>query len=144
MKRYINRLSIIVVLAVMAGCAEPADPSAIGRTYGDWYVVEYYVNGQAAEEYSSDGFIAFDRFTLERDGSFILEDVNGFVYVGTWTATSETLTLVEEGEGGTTFDFSIVYQTFQKIHLTQVISSPTAGDIELRYLMNKLSDGETY
>lgn len=111
-------------------CATPELPSPTTMAYGNWTVDEFYVDGQ------SDGSGIISRFTLERDDSFVLEDNNSILFVGTWTATEDRLTLTESGDGGTVFDFEIVYQSFSKMQLLQTISSPTVGDIEIRYLMN--------
>lgn len=115
-------------------CAEPEQPTPTNMSYGNWRVVEYYVNGQAA---GSGSYIVFDRFTLERDDSFVLEDDNGFVYVGDWVASGTSLTLT--ADDGTVFSFEIVYQTYDKLHLLQTITSPTIGDIQIRYLLNHAS-----
>lgn len=117
-------------------CAEVADPTPTQMAYGNWEVQEYYVNGQY------DGSDIIERFTLERDGNFVMRDANGILTVGTWTASSTSLTL--SGSDGTTYDFTIVTQTFDKMHLLQSISSPTAGTIEIRYLMDRDSNGTTY
>lgn len=129
-----NRLFNYILLAGFAvlaiSCATPENPSPTTMSYGNWTVDEFYVDGQ------SDGSGIISRFTLERDGSFVLEDNNSILFVGTWVATDSRLTLTESGDGGTVFDFEIVYQSFSKMQLLQTISSPTIGDIEIRYLMN--------
>lgn len=119
-------------------CASPEDPTPTTMAYGSWYVDEYYVNGQ--EEGTS---AIMERFYLERDGSFLLEDQNGFLTVGTWAATETSLTLTGEGDSGV-YEFGIVYQSRTKMQLIQSIASPTAGTIEIRYLMNYSNDGSNY
>lgn len=129
-------LSGIVLLAF--ACAEPEEPTATNMAIGDWEVSEYYVNGQA------DGSSVINRFTLERDGSFILEDNNGILFAGTWVATDTSLTLTDTSGDGQVFTFTIVFQSYTKMQLLQVISSPSAGDIEIRYLMDLDSNGSRY
>jgi|21_taG_2_1085346.scaffolds.fasta_scaffold06349_2 hypothetical protein len=121
---------------VAVACADPEDPSPTKMAYGDWYVLEVYVNDQVNP---SD---VIQRFTLERDGSYILVDENEFATVGTWVATDAALTL--SGADGSVMDFTIEFQSYQKMRLLQTIESPSAGTIEIRYLMNKDSDGSTY
>ncbi len=135
-----NRLLNYIIIAGMAilaiSCADPEDPTPTKMSYGEWYVDQYFVDGQA-----SSGSV-IDRFTLERDDSFILVDNNDFVTVGTWMADETSLTL--SGSDGSSLVFSIVFQSYNKMHLVQTIESPSAGTIEIRYLMNKDSDGSTY
>ncbi|HCX23612.1 MAG: hypothetical protein CMB80_28330 [Flammeovirgaceae bacterium] len=119
-------------------CAEPVQPTPTNMSYGDWSVVEVYVDGQAETSYSGS---LFERFTLERDDTFIVVDRNGLAYVGTWVATDTSLTLT--ADDGTVFSFTIVFQSYEKLHLLQTISSPTAGDIVIRYLMDQ-SDANKY
>ena len=138
MNKFINNLILAAFAIVVISCTEPTDPTPTNMSYGDWRVDEYYVNGQ--EEGSS----IIDRFTLERDGTFLLEDNNGILTIGTWTATETALTLSGQGEGAASYNFTIVFQSYEKMHLLQNIQSPTAGTIEIRYLMNKTGDGSTY
>lgn len=120
---------ILAGMAIMAiSCAEPADPTPTQMAFGNWTVDEYYVNGQ------EDGSGILERFTLERDDSFLMEDNNGILFVGTWTATDTSLTLTDES--GEVFEFTIVYQSYTKMQLLQEITSPSAGTIQIRYLMN--------
>lgn len=125
-----------------SSCTEPADPTPTKMAYGDWAVQEVYVNGQANPPNNT----VISRFTLERDDSYVLVDNNGFISVGTWTATETNLTLSEADttSGGMVYDFSIIFQSYEKMHLVQTISNPTAGDIQIRYLMDRESDGEQY
>ncbi|REE01214.1 hypothetical protein [Marinoscillum furvescens] len=140
MKSILNYL-IIAGMAVFAiSCAEVADPSPTNMSYGDWEVEEVYVNGQADPNGYSGS--TFERLTLERDGSFILVDNNELIFVGNWVATETSLTLTSDD--GSVFDYQIVYQTYEKLHLLQTISSPTAGEITIRYLMNKDGNATTY
>ena len=131
-----NKILSYIFLAGMAifaiSCAEPADPTPTNMSYGDWRVDEYYVNNQSAGDYT---YAAFTRFKLERDKSFVLEDENGFVYVGTWTA-GDNLTLT--ADDGTVFDFEIVFQNFNRMQLLQTIENPSAGSLSIRYLLNNV------
>ena len=130
-----NRLLNYIIIAGMAilaiSCADPEDPTPTQMSYGTWTVSEVYVNDQT----NPSNIIS--RFTLERDGSYVLEDNNGFASVGTLVATDVALTLT--GSDGTVTDFAIVFQNYVKMQLLQTIESPSAGTIEIRYLMNKSS-----
>ncbi len=142
MRKILSYIMITGMALYAISCAEPVEPTSTNMSYGDWVVTEYYVNGQAAGSGgSTSSTLVFDRFTLERDDSFVLTDDNGFVYVGNWVATDTNLTLT--AEDSTVFDFAIVFQSYEKLHLLQTISNPTAGDIQIRYLMNQ-NDADEY
>lgn len=135
--KYLNKIILAGMVALMAAsCAEPemATPSTL--SYGDWDVVEFYVDGQ------SNGESVIERFTLDRNDTFVLEDQNGILTSGTWTASETSLTLT--GSNGTTFAFTVIYQSSQKMHLTQTISNPTVGSFTITYLVNKDNDGSKY
>lgn len=136
MKKIINSIILAGVLLLAYSCAEPTEPTPTEMAPGQWEVVEFYVNGQ------TDGVSIFDRFFLERDGTFILEDENGIFFGGDWTADSSTLTLT--ASDGTTFTFSIIFMSYEKMQLVQTISNPTAGDLEIRYLLDREGDGSQY
>jgi len=79
-----------------------------------------------------------DRLIIERDGNFILEDGNGVLTTGTWSADDTALTLSPaEGEA---IVLNIVTLTFSKGHFIQNLSSPILGDVEIRYLLD--NEGE--
>lgn len=125
------------VILLTYSCASPSDPTATEMAPGEWEVVEYYVNGQSDGSYS-----IWDRFILERDGTFVLEDQNELFFGGTWTITDTTLTLT--ADDGTTFTFAIVFMSYTKMQLVQTITNPNAGDIEIRYLMNRDGNSDYY
>lgn len=137
MKNLLSYIIISGVVILAISCAEPENPSATNMSYGAWEVIEYYVDGIDAG-----GNSVIDRFHLERDGSFILEDENGVVNIGTWTADDSNLTLSGLDSTSTGFDFSIVYQSYTKMHLLQNNTNPAVG--EIRYLLDKYSDGSYY
>jgi hypothetical protein len=133
MKRLLNYIMFIGIATLAISCAEPEEPTSSQRIVGTWDVSEYYVSGQ------SGGANIIDRLIIERDGNFILEDDNGVLTVGTWSSTDTALTLTPtEGEAIT---LTIVTLTYRKGHFIQNLSSPTIGDIEIRYLMD--NEGET-
>ncbi|MCV9386057.1 hypothetical protein [Reichenbachiella ulvae] len=121
----------IIVLGLVLSAFSCTDPeeftAAKNMPYGDWEVAEYFVNGQTQGSY------ILERFTLERDGTFILVDSNDVLFHGTWTSTETSLTLTEVGGSSQVFDFEIVFLGPEKMHLRQVISGL---DLEIRYLMN--------
>lgn len=134
--KYLNKIILAGVLAIVAfSCTDPEQPTATNMSYGNWIVDEYYVDGQ------SDGSGVIQRFILERNDTFVLEDSNGILTTGSWSATDTQLTL---SGSGASFTFAIVYQSFDKMHLTQTISSPTLGSITITYLMNKSGDNSTF
>jgi len=109
-------------------CVNPEDPTPANQLVGQWGVDEFFVDGQ------SDGSGVIDRFTLERDNSFVLQDDNGLIFVGSWTSTDTSLTLT--AEDGTIFSFEIVFLSYTKMQIVQNITNPTIGTISIRYLMN--------
>ena len=121
---------MIFGMAIFAiSCAEPEEPTPANQLVGSWDVAEFFVNGQA------NGSGVLQRFFLERDDSFILEDSNGIVFVGTWSSTEDTLTLT--ADDGTIFSYAIVFLSFTRLQILQTINNPTIGTIDIRYLMNK-------
>lgn len=118
-------------------CAETSAPTSTQMAPGEWDVAEVFVNGQ-----TQGGVNLFERFILERDGSFVLEDENGIFFAGTWTATESRLTL--SASDGTVFDFAIIFMSYSKMQLVQTIAGSAAGDLEIRYLLNNRFDNEDY
>ena len=130
MKNLILIYTMIIGMAVFAvSCAEPEDPTPANQLIGRWEVEEFFVNGQ------TNGGGVLERFFIERDNSFLLEDDNGLVFVGDWVATDDALTLT--AEDGTVFSYEIVFISFTRLQLLQTISNPTIGNLSIRYLMNK-------
>ncbi len=140
MNKLYNYIILTGVVLLAISCTVPVDPTPTKMAFGDWSVSETFVNGQV-----NDGTV-FTRFTLERDMSYVLVDNNGFISVGEWTATETNLTLSESDttSGGIVYDFGIVFQSFEKMQLLQTIASPSAGDIEIRYFMNRNGSGDLY
>jgi hypothetical protein len=132
MKRLLNYIMFIGIATLAISCAEPEEPSVGNRVIGTWDVSEYFVSNQ------SGGSNIIDRLIIERDGNFILEDDNGVLTVGTWSASDAALTLnPTEGEAIT---LEIVSLTFAKAHFIQNLSSPVIGDVQIRYLMNNVGE----
>ncbi|MFY0651900.1 MAG: hypothetical protein JXQ96_07700 [Cyclobacteriaceae bacterium] len=135
--KYLNKIMIAGMMAILAvACASPEAATPGSMAYGDWEVVEFYVDGQ------SNGVTAIDRFTLDRNDTFVLEDANGILTSGAWSATENSLTL--SGSNGVTFAFAIVFQSRTKMHLTQTISNPTVGSFTITYLLDRYDDGTNY
>ena len=128
MKRLLNYIMFIGIATLAISCAEPEEPSVGNRIIGTWDVSEYFVSNQAGQN------TIINRLIIERDGNFILEDANGVLTVGTWSADDAALTLTpNEGEA---IVLNIVTLTYSKGHFIQNLSSPVIGDVEIRYLMN--------
>ncbi len=146
MNRVLKNIFVTGVVALFAySCVSPEAPTATNQLYGDWEVDEFYINGQG------DNNDIIERLTFERDDTFLLEDLNGFLTVGTFSSDGENLTLtattaIDSSGNPTTEDrvFNIVFQTSTKMHLLEDLSSGTVGDLEIRYLMNKDGDATYY
>ncbi|MEP0986944.1 hypothetical protein [Ekhidna sp.] len=137
MKRLFNILMLAGVVMLTYSCSETSAPTATQMLPGEWDVAETYVNGQTQGTVD-----LFTRFILERDGSFVLEDINGIFFAGNWTATNDQLTL--NAADGTVFNFTIIFQSYTKMQLLQTISGSNTGDLEIRYLLNNRFDNEDY
>lgn len=128
MKKVLNYIIVLGLATLAFSCTDPEEfTAAQNKPYGDWYVQDYYVNGQTQGSY------VFARFTLERDGSFLLEDQNGILFYGMWTSTETSLTLTESGDTGEVFEFEIVFLGPEKMQLLQTIDGL---GLEIRYLLN--------
>ncbi|WP_420318351.1 hypothetical protein [Ekhidna sp.] len=136
MKKLHNILMIAGVVLLSYSCSQTSAPTPTQMMPGDWDVREVYVNGQTQGSVD-----LFERFIIERDGSFVLEDINGIFFAGTWTATDAQLTM--NASDGTVFNFAIVFQSYSKMQLVQNITGSNAGDLEIRYLLNR-NDNDTY
>ncbi|GAB3342454.1 hypothetical protein GCM10027429_32100 [Marivirga atlantica] len=139
MRKYFNYIIVLGIAVMAISCAEPENPTAARMAEGEWFTVETYVSGQVE---NSD---LIERFILEQDGNFILEDGNGVLSVGTWSASDDMLTLsVADTTGGGAINLEIITMTYQKAHLVQNLSGGVLGDVEIRYLMNKDINDERY
>ncbi len=125
-------LMFIVGFALLVNsCAKPDDPTAVQILIGEWEVVSVVADGQIPP----DVFLAQSRLHLDRNETFLFINVDGRANAGTWTASETQLTL-QHSTGGST-NFNIVYMDFDKLHVYHVISSQ-AGEVELRYLFNRI------
>jgi len=133
MKRLLNYMMFIGIATLAISCAEPEEPTSSQQIIGTWVVAEIYVQGQV-----EDGNL-INRLIIERDGNFILEDGNEVLTVGTWSSDDSALTLTPaEGEA---ISLNIVTLTYSKGHFIQNLSSPILGDVEIRYLMDNIGEG---
>ncbi|HET8858940.1 lipocalin family protein [Marivirga sp.] len=132
MKRLLNYMMFIGIAIAAISCAEPEEPTASQQIVGTWVVSEYYVSGQ------SGGTNIIEKLVIERDENFIMEDDNGVLTVGQWSADDAALTLTPTE--GSAITLSIVTLTRDKGHFIQNLSSPVIGDVEIRYLMNNLGE----
>lgn len=134
-KLIIKHFWLFIILLAVA-CADPEQPTLSQQVIGEWVVDEYYVDGQ------SNGTGIIERFFLERDGSFLLEDDNNIVIVGDWTSTDDSITLTGTDAATTTYEFSVVFIGPEKMQLLQTITNSTIGTIEIRYLLNRTDDSQ--
>ena len=139
MKRLLNYMMFIGIATLAISCAEPeaVTPNS-SKVVGEWDVEDAYVSGQA------DSPDLITKLVIERDGSFVYEDNNGVLTVGTWSTSETALTLTGEGEGAQTIELQIELLTYTKGHFVHNLSSPLIGEVEIRYLMNKINDGSQY
>ena len=132
MKRLLNYMMFIGIATLAISCAEPVEPSSSQRVIGTWNVDDVYVQGQVENSQ------LIERLVIERDENFILEDGNGVLTVGTWSADDSAITLTPTE--GSAIVLNIVTLTYTKGHFTQSLTSPILGDVEIRYLMTNVGE----
>lgn len=133
MKRVLNMMILAGVILFAYSCAETKDPTTMEMLPGKWEVAQYYVGGQKVGSTA-----VFQKFILERNNKFLLEDENSLVFVGDWSATDTELKLT--ATDGTEFVFIIEIAQYNKMQLVQKIKNVDT-DLEIRYLLNKTNRG---
>ena len=132
----------------MLSCAKVNEVASDEMILGSWELVEFFVNDElewtngvstslsiGSSTTYLPGNSIINRLTFERNKDFIIVDENEIVTTGTWSVADNNLILTDEA-GVDVFNFSIIFHTFEKIHLLQEIDNPTTGPLSLRYLLN--------
>ncbi|MDY0201261.1 MAG: hypothetical protein WC951_04090 [Bacteroidales bacterium] len=133
-----NKLKYIIAffgLAIlMNGCMEPEEPTNVQILTGEWEVVSVIADRQV--NFPPNVFLAQSVLHLDRNETFLFVNVDGRAKAGTWTASETELTLSDAEEGDVTF--TIVYSDYNKMHVYYTITNTLTGDIELRYLFERI------
>ena len=132
-----NKLKYLIVfigLSVFANsCVEPEDPTNVQILTGEWEVKHVIANG----EVSVDNFYQEQSVLhLDRNETFLFINVDGRAESGVWTADENQLNLTPAE--GDQLVFEIVYSNYDKLHAYYSIDTPIAGEIELRYLFERI------
>ncbi len=133
-----NKLKHIIVFIGLAffmnGCMEPVEPTNVQILTGEWEVVSVIADRQLNDPDNIFGEESV--LHLDRNETFLFINVDGRAKAGTWAATEAALTLTDPDEGN--IAFTIVYSNYNKLHAYYTISNSLTGDIELRYLFERI------
>ncbi len=137
MKKIILSITFVGILISFNSCVSPEEPANDDMLIGQWNIIEVYV-----DEQTEGSLQLFDFIVFERNGTFTLEDDNGLHHEGGWNENGTVLTMT--ATNGTVYVFEIIFLSYTKMQLLQTITNPDVGDITIRYLFNKTSDGTFY
>ena len=133
-----NKLKYIIAffgLAIlMNGCMKPQEPTNVQILTGEWEVESVIANREV--NFPDNVFLAQSVLHLDRNETFLFVNVDGRAKAGTWTATEDQLTLNDAEDGNITFN--IAYSNYNKMHVYYTITNSLTGDIELRYLFERI------
>ena len=133
-----NKLKYIIAffgLAIlMNGCAKPEEPTNVQILTGEWKVESVIADREV--NFPEYVFLAQSVLHLDRNNTFLFVNVDGRAKAGKWNATDKQLTLNDAEEGNVTF--TIVYCDYNKMHVYYTITNTLTGNIELRYLFERI------
>jgi hypothetical protein len=133
-----NKLKYIIAFfglaIIMNACMKPEEPTNVQILAGEWEVVSVIADRQV--NVPANAFLAQSVLHLDRNNTYLFVNVDGRAKAGTWLATDTELTLNDTEEGDVTF--TIVYADYNKMHVYYTINNPLTGDIELRYLFERI------
>lgn len=132
---YVKYLMIFIGLSIsFYACVEPEDPTEIQVLTGEWKVKNVIANGQVNLPDST--YLENSVLHLDGNGTFLFINVDGLANAGKWTATDSLLTLTNND--GSFIPFNIVYFDYTKLHVYYTFTSFGSGDVELRYLFERI------
>lgn len=131
MKNILKYTLVLALALFIIACAQPDEPSNAQVLPGEWRITSYILNGELEDV----GFTHIS-LILERDNKFIFIEPNGRSYAGTWLASDTELTL--NASSGETLAFTLVTLRADFMHLMRTVNSPAAGELEFRYVLNRV------
>jgi len=130
----IFKYTLVMALALyVSACAKPEELTNAQVMPGEWRMSSYILNGELEEANYTDVSLI-----LERDNKFIFVEPNSRTYAGTWEATETDLTLT--ASSGEVLVFTVVTLRDDFLHITRTVTNPVAGDLEFRYLYQRVQD----
>ncbi|MDN4164170.1 hypothetical protein QWY31_01590 [Cytophagales bacterium LB-30] len=135
MKKLFNYIMVIGAVLYISACAKPEEPTMSQMAPGEWDIEEVYVNGEID---NSSGYSAVSLF-LERNDTFLFVERSGRSFAGTWAIDDAGSTLTLTATTGEVLTFNIIAMRFDHIHMVRTVTSPLAGDIELRYVLSRVN-----
>ena len=135
MKKLFNYIMVIGAVLYISACAKPEEPTMSQMAPGEWSIEEVYVNG----EIDNNGNYAAVSLFLERNETFLFVEKNGRSFAGTWTLDDAGSILTLTATSGEILAFNVIAMRFDHIHMVRTVSSTIAGDIELRYVLNRVN-----
>lgn len=114
-------------------CMKPEEPTNVQILTGEWQIVNVIGDGEI--NLPEGAFTENALLHLDRNETFLFINVDGQAYAGEWEADDEQLTLIAKDN---TIVFNIVYLDFRKLHVYYSFSNQVTGEIEVRYLFNRV------
>ncbi len=122
------------IAILMNACMKPEEPTNVQILTGEWNVRSVIADGEV--NFPDQTFLQNSVLHLDRNATFLFINVDGRAKAGTWTATDTELSLADPVEGNITF--SIIYASYDKLHVVHTISKQLTGGIEIRYLFERI------
>lgn len=133
-----SKLKIIIALFGIAillnACMKPEEPTNVQILTGEWNVKSVIADGEV--NFPDHTFLQNSILHLDRNATFLFINVDGRAKAGTWTATETELSLSDPIEGN--INFTIIYASYDKLHVVHTISNQLTGGIEIRYLFERI------
>jgi hypothetical protein len=136
--RNIVKYGILAVLIInLSSCVKLVEPTQTDLAVGLWRASDVFINRE-----NQTNFVSMTRLELERNGSYLMVQADSRASGGTWELSEDsgTLTLTDDN-GEEVIVFTVNSLTRERLHMFRVIGSDIAGDIEVRYRMEKQFGG---
>ena len=130
---YLKLVAVIIIgsFIMLSSCMKPEEPTNVQILTGEWEVTNTIANDQLDLPVFEERAVLH----LDRNETFLFINVDGRAKSGTWSEDGDKLSL--ETKQGTTI-YNIVYLDYEKLHVYYTFYSDQAGEIELRYLFERV------
>lgn len=133
--RTIKNLILLLVLSTVAfSCRKPVDPTPTQMAAGIWKVDNVITNQQ---ELPPGAYAVDSKLHLDRNESFLFNNVNGVSSAGKWSSDGSKLTLTPAT--GDAVVYTIVNLTPEKMHIVTEFNTFLGTKVELRYMLSRES-----